>query len=240
MPDRSDLVSWLEDSMRQPSGTRTDFQAQLVACDRLLVGATRHLGSQIVPVTAAFLEADEHAAREAMSADVELDERCRELEEACYVLIARQAPVAGDLRRLVAILRSVADVERSGALLRHVAKALEWVHPPALPEDIRGTIAELGTVSSEITVAAADAWERHDALAASDLESRDDEVDMLQKWVLTEVYTGGQSVEDAVSLALLSRYYERIADHGVEIARQLAYFLTGERFGEDTNVSHGD
>lgn len=234
MPDRSDLLSWLEESMHQPSGTRTDFQAQLVACDQLLVGTTRHLAAQIVPVTTAFLDADEHAATEALSGDVALDQRCRELEEACYVLMARQAPVAGDLRRLVAILRSVADLERSAALLRHVAQALEWVHPPALPQEIRDTITELGRVSAEITAAAADAWERHDALAASDLESRDDEVDMLQKWVLTEVYTGGQSVEDAVSLALLSRYYERIADHGVELGRQLAYFLTGQRFADDS------
>jgi phosphate transport system protein len=74
-----------------------------------------------------------------------------------------------------------------------------------------------------------DAWRRHDPLAATELQVRDDHADLLQKVLLTDIYTGSQSVEESVSLALIARYYERIADHGVEMARQVTYFLTGDR-----------
>jgi phosphate transport system protein len=148
-------------------------------------------------------------------------------------MLARQQPVASDLRRIVAILRSVADVTRSAYLLRHVAESLTWVHPPSMAADLRRTIGDLGEVSAEVFAGAVTAWATHDALAANELNARDDQVDFLQKALLTELYTGpGQSVEEAVSLALIARYYERVSDHGVEMARHVTYFLTGQRLGD--------
>ncbi|HVM00544.1 MAG TPA: PhoU domain-containing protein [Egibacteraceae bacterium] len=228
MGDEPDPLELLEASSREPVA-RVDFQAQLAASDRALVRVTRRVASAIEPVTAAFLGADGHGAATAETVDSEVDSRCRELEEACYVLLARQSPVGSDLRRIVAILRATAGVQRSASLLRHVAESLQWVHPPAMSEEVRQTIAQLGEVAADIMGRAADAWERHDGLAAVELERRDDQADLLQKCLLTELYTGRQSVEEAVSLALLARYYERIADHGVEAARQVAYVVTGER-----------
>lgn len=228
MPDEPDPLEWLEESTRGPTA-RADFQAQLDASDRTLVGVTRQVAATIEPVTAAFLEGDRHGAAVAEDVDTRVDARCRDLEEACYVLLARQAPVGSDLRRIVAILRSTAGVQRSASLLRHVAESLEWVHPPAMSDEVRQTVAQLGEVAADIMRRAADAWETHDGLAAVELESRDDQADLLQKCLLTELYTGRQSIEEAVSLALLARYYERIADHGVEAARQVAYLVTGER-----------
>ena len=229
MPDDHDPLEWLEASTREPMGVRVDFQAQLGACDRALVGIMRRVAAAVEPVTAAFLQADAHGAATAQAVDEETGRRCRDLEEACYVLLARQSPVGSDLRRVVAVLRSTAGVQRSASLLRHVAESLHWVHPPAMAEEVRQTVAQLGEVAAEIMRRAADAWEAHDGLAAVDLEARDDQADLLQKCLLTELYTGRQSVEEAVSLALLARYYERIADHGVEAARQIAYVVTGQR-----------
>ncbi len=215
------------------AGSRAAFQQQLAACDAQLVEVGRIVADGILPVTEAFLEADEHRAGE-LIASLAIERRCARLEEACYLLLARQAPVAGDLRRLVAILRSVADVQRSANLLQHIAESLTWVHPPSMVEDLRKTIADLGEVSAEIMQSAVDAWAAHDGLAANELNARDDQVDFLQKALLTELYTGpGSSVEEAVSLALIARYYERVADHGVEMARQVAYFVTGQRISDD-------
>lgn len=225
----SDPLTWLEESLAEPSGTRREFQRQLGACDDLLVEVGGRVADHVGPVTDAFLGADAHRAAELIAADAEVDRRCIQLEEACYTLLARQSPVAGDLRRLVSILRSVADVQRAGDLLRHVAESLRWVHPPSMPEDMRATIAQLGAVSGEILRGAVAAWQAHDGLAANELQRRDDQVDLLQKVLLTDLYTGAQSVEESVSLALIARYYERIADHGVEMARHVAYFVTGER-----------
>ncbi|HUH08619.1 MAG TPA: phosphate signaling complex protein PhoU [Egibacteraceae bacterium] len=229
MTESPDPLDWLEQERRQLGGPRADFQQQLADCDRLLIEVAELVAEQIQPVTSAFLQADRHRAAQAIAADDEVDRRCLELEEACYVLLARQSPVAGDLRRVVAVLRSVGDVQRAGDLLSHVAESLTWVHPPAMSHELRRTISQLGEVSSEIFAGAVTAWREHDGLAANELKQRDDQADLLQKYLLTELYTGQQSVEEAVSLALIARYYERIADHGVEMARQVAYFVTGER-----------
>jgi phosphate transport system protein len=226
---RDDPLSWLEAEQRSPSGSRITFQQQLAECDALLVSIGRGVAAAIVPVTDAFLEADAHRARELVSGDLTVDRRCVRLEDACYTLLARQAPVASDLRRVVAVLRSVTDVQRSAHLLRHIAESLTWVHPPSMPQDLRRTIDELGAVAAEIFSGAVLAWEQHDGLAANELDERDDQTDLLQKILLTELYNGRQSIEESVSLALIARYYERISDHGVEMARQVAYFITGDR-----------
>ena len=232
MTESPDPLDWLEDMRRHPGGSRAEFQQQLADIDRLLIEVGLAVAERIKPVTAAFLQADIHAASDAVAADVAVDQRCVHLEEACYILLARQSPVAGDLRRIVAVLRSVADVQRSGNLLRHVADSLTWIHPPSMDAELRETIQQLGDVSSEIFFGGVRAWQHHDGLASTELEKRDDRVDLLQKYLLTELYTGNSSVEEAVSLALIARYYERIADHGVEMARQVTYFITGERVGD--------
>jgi phosphate transport system protein len=226
-----DPLDWLEEEHRAPGTSRVEFHQQLEAADGRLVAAASVVGDNVLPVTTAFLEADQHRADVFVEASLANRGACKELEQACYLLLARQSPVAVDLRRIVAILRSVGSVERSGDLLRHVAESLAWVHPPSMPENLRTTIAQLGERTALIYGIGIDAWRRHDPLAAVELERLDDEVDLLQKVLLSELYTGHQSVEEAVTLALIARYYERIADHGVEMARQVAYFVTGDRVG---------
>jgi phosphate transport system protein len=224
-----DPLAALDAAHRQPRGSRQEFQAQLAELEGRLVATAGAVEASIRPATQAVLQGDLHAGEEAVAAMAGIDRQCTELEEACYALIARQAPVAGDLRRVAAVLRSIADVQRSAQLVRHITASLAWIHPPAMPEELRQLIGQLGDVSAEIFAGAAAAWKTHDALAANELEARDDQVDLLQKLVLTELYTQQRSIEEGVSLALVARYYERIADHGVAIARQVAYFLTGER-----------
>ena len=229
MSAADDPLEWLEHAEHQPPASRAAFSEQLEAIDRELVATAVLVSDLIHPVTTAFLEADAHGAGRAIVVDTEVDRRCVLLEERCFELLARQSPVAGDLRRVVAALRSIADIQRSGDLLSHVAESLAWVHPPSMRDELRDLLARLGHVSGQVFAGAVDAWRRHDALAAVELQHLDDEVDLLQKSLLTELYLGGQTVEEAVSLALICRYYERIADHGVEMARQVAFFLTGDR-----------
>jgi phosphate transport system protein len=229
MSEDEDPLRWLEDEHRGPGGSRVEFHQQLEACNTRLVEVAALVAETIEPVTTAFLEADNHRAEELVAEHSHIDELCLDLEEACYLLLARQSPVAVDLRRVVATLRSIGDVDRSWHLLRHVAQSLQWVHPPSLDPDLRTTISQLGERSEEIFTGAVEAWRTHDSLAAVELQKTDDEVDFLQKVLLSEIYTGRQSVEEAVTLALIARYFERIADHGVEMARQVTYFITGER-----------
>nr|MBA2530274.1 hypothetical protein [Euzebyales bacterium]MBA3620957.1 hypothetical protein [Euzebyales bacterium] len=192
MSPPNDPLHWLETERHQPGGSRVAFQRQLQDCHADLVSVAGIVAGRIVPVTEAFLEADSHAARQAIMGDVEIDRRCERLEEACFLMLARQSPVAGDLRHIVAMLRSIADVQRSGDLLRHVATSLAWVHPPSMGAELRDMVSSLGTVSGEVFAGAVDAWQTEDALAAVDLQRHDDAVDLLQKSLLTELYTGQQ------------------------------------------------
>lgn len=223
-----DPLARLEDDEPQPT-LRLGFSEALADCDRALLAAGARVSGAIQPMTEAFLIGDAHSAARWIAADLEVDLACQQLEERCFLLIARQAPVAGDLRRLIAVLKCIQDVARSGDLLRHVGESLTWIHPPSMPAKLRETVQQLGDVSHDLFERGLRAWERRDALAANELERDDDQVDLLQKVLLTDLYTGTQAVEEAVSLALIARYYERIADHGVEIARQAAYVVTGER-----------
>ena len=229
MGSADDPLDWLDHEQREHPSYRHAFDEQLDALDRELVAAARVVSNLVIPVTQAFLDADAEAASHAIATDDDVDRRCAALEEACFELLARQQPVAGDLRRVVAVVRSVGDVQRSGDLLTHVAESLAWVHPPSMRSELRELIGRLGRAAGDVFDRAVRAWEEHDALAAIELEQLDDGVDLLQKSLLAELYLGGQTVEEAVSLGLICRYYERIADHGVEMGRQVAYVLTGDR-----------
>ncbi|MEE8601842.1 phosphate signaling complex PhoU family protein [Euzebya tangerina] len=224
-----DPLARLGDEEDDQASLRLGFQEALEDCDRALIQAGELVAGAIDPMTDAFLLGDAHTAAQLIAEDRKVDVACQQLEERCFLLIAQQSPVAGDLRHLVAVLKCVQDVYRSGDLLRHVGESLTWIHPPSLPEKLRETVRQLGTVSHDLFTRGLASWTTRDALAANELESDDDQVDLLQKVLLTDLYTGTQSVEESVSLALIARYYERIADHGVEIARQTAYVVTGQR-----------
>ena len=221
---------------RQSGSPRHRLRELLERLDRQLITTTRALADSVQPTTEAFLEADGRTVASLIAGDRVLTRKCKKLEESGYLVLATQSPVATDLRRVIAVLRSVNDIERTGNLLTHVAESLSWVHPPSLDSELRNTIRQLGDVAGDMLSAAADAWEQHDALAAEDLERRDDEADLLQKMMLSELYTGGQSIEESVSLGLIARYYERAADHAVELTRHLTFFLTGDRVSGRTDA----
>lgn len=219
-------------SFDEPQHTsRREFMRALEDCDVKLQAVGGLVTAAILPMTEAFLSGDAMTAQSLVAADKEVDSLGAALEEDCFHLMARESPVAQDLRRLIAVLRCVNDVVRSGDLLRHVGESLRWIHPPTLDDKLRTTVRQLGTVSHDLFKRGLAAWADQDALAANELDRDDDQVDLLQKVLLTDLYTGTQSVEEAVSLALIARYYERIADHGVEIAHHVAFVVTGDRVG---------
>lgn len=231
MTDRDrngDPIASFERSL-QSQAARPDLDIALTDADKALLQTGRLVCDAIAPMTEAFLTGDALTAQRLVAADREVDLACRELEERCFTLIATKAPVAGDLRHLVAVLRCTNHILRSGDLLRHVGESLKWIHPPSLPRKMGETVAQMAAVSEELFRGGLESWRRKDALVANELEDRDDQVDLLQKVLLTDLYSGEQGVEDAISLALIARYYERIADHGVEMARQVAFVVTGDR-----------
>jgi phosphate transport system protein len=192
---------------------------------------TRTVSTAVRRSTRALLAADIKAAEEIIAADIELDASGEGVEDRVFELMARQAPVANELRMLVAALRMVADLERMGDLAAHVAKIARMRYPqPAIPAELSTVIEQMGTVAEAMVNAAGNVIKTRDVSAAHALESTDDDMDRLRtnqfRMMMDDSWPHG--VEVAVDIALLGRYYERIADHAVSMARRVVYLVTGE------------
>jgi phosphate transport system protein len=213
----------------RPQQVRGAYQRWLDAIDDELIGGALLVSEAIPRVTRAFLAADPACIDEAQAVASEAIERCRHVEEQGFLLLAREAPVAGDLRRLVSILRLVFAVERSAALVRHVADSLGRCEPRLLPPDVRLMLEELAGRSAGVFAEGLDAWRRRDALAVHEVDAHDSDVDTLRDALLRLTDRRLQGSSELLLLGLLARYYERIADHGVSFAQHAAFAATGER-----------
>lgn len=210
---------------------RADYRARLRDLDRELVALATGIATAVGPANAAFLGGDDRAIARQQQRDDHVRGRCRALEDACFVLIAREAPVATDLREVVAIVRAVTDLERASRLLVHIVTTLDRIHPPGMAAPLRTALRLLADASRRIFRGGADAWSERDGLAVNELRHLDDRVDRLQERLLSELYLGDHPVEDVVAVALLARYFERLADHGVALARHVSWVVTGDRVG---------
>jgi len=196
-----------------------------------LVEMTRLAGSAMARATAALLDADLALAESVIAADEQIDHLQRELDETALNLLARQQPVATDLRTIVAGMRMSADLERMGDLARHVAKVARRRYPDsAVPPVLRSTVLEMGQVAERIVAKAGSVIASNDLNSAIELEQDDDEMDRLHRQVFATLL-GGQwdaGMEAAVDITLIGRFYERFADHAVSVARRVVYLVTGE------------
>ena len=210
---------------------RDTYHEQLEDILAELERMTRTVSSALRRSTTALLQADIRQAEAVIAADIELDAAGEGVEEKVFELMARQAPVANELRMLVAALRMVADLERMGDLAAHVSKIARLRYPaPAIPTELHGVIEEMGGVAGRMVATAGDVIKSRDVEVATKLETVDDEMDKLRsnqfRLMMDDAWPHG--VEVAVDLALLGRYYERIADHAVSMARRVVYLVTGE------------
>jgi len=187
--------------------------------------------------TRALLDADLKAAERLVAADREMDELTHAIEENAYVLLARQNPMASDLRTIVAILRVIHEVERCGDLMVNVAKATRRLYPHKLDPKVRGLIDRMGAQAAEQLRLAITAFEEGDLAQAAAIDDMDDVMDDLQKSLFRAVFTGGAvdeaALQRAVQVALVGRYFERIADHAVNVSARVRFIVTGEWRGDD-------
>lgn len=224
---------------RSPEGrpredVREAFHTALDEADDMLVAGALLIVEELPRLTRAMLRGDATVVVDAELLADEVQRRCHEVEERGFVLLAREAPVGGDLRRLVALLRMTTDVDRSVTLLEHAVTSLRFWDPSELPSSIREQLFELVTAAAEVFSGGIAAWRRRDALAVTEIEELDDRVDRLQDRLLAAAERDRVEPPAAMLiLGLLVRYFERIADHGVAIARDAAFVVTGERLGLD-------
>lgn len=184
--------------------------------------------------TQALLTGDAALAESVISGDAEIDHEREQVEDAAYLLLSLQAPVAGDLRTIVAALRMAGDLERMGDLSVHVAKVARLRVPHvAVPAPLRPVIARMATVAEDMVHRVADVVAERDVAAARELAAADEEMDALRRSTFVEMLAAdwAHGVEAAVDVALLGRYYERLADHAVSVANRVVFVVTGERPG---------
>ena len=203
-----------------------------------LVDMTQVVQVAVARATQALLTADAEIAERVISDDAAIDAARERVEERSFELLALQQPVASDLRMLVAALRMVADLERMGDLSVHVAKVARLRVPQlAVPAEIVPTIERMATVAEKMVGTVAGIIAERDVEGARRLEEDDEEMDQLRRssfrLMLDDSWPHG--VEPAVDIALLGRYYERIADHAVSLARRVVYLVTVETV---TTVDH--
>jgi phosphate transport system protein len=196
-----------------------------------LVTMTHEVQHAVVFATKALLTADAEMAERVISGDAAIDAARERVEQRSFELLALQQPVASDLRMLIAGLRMVADLERMGDLSVHVAKVARLRVPEvAIPAELVPTIQRMATVAEKMVGTVAGIIAERDVEGARRLEEDDEEMDQLRRssfrLMLDDSWTHG--VEPAVDIALLGRYYERIADHAVSLARRVVYLVTGE------------
>jgi len=211
---------------------RDAYHDELDALTQKLVEMTRLVRSAISRATTALLDADLQLAESVISRDEEVNALFEEIETSIFDLMARQQPVAVDLRMVVAALRMGTDMERMGDLAVHVAKVARLRHPEsAIPAEIRSTIVEMGQIAENLVTKAGSCVASRDVDAAMELEQDDDAMDRLHRRLFTTILAKDweHGVEPAIDITLIGRYYERYADHAVRVARAVVYLVTGTR-----------
>lgn len=210
---------------------RAAFHEDLDAIFADLTSVCELVSVAVRDATTALLEARNDLAEQVIDKDVEIDDARERIEENALELLGLQSPVAGDLRVVVAALRMISDLERMGDLSVHVAKIARLRTPnKAVPELAQPTIAKMAEIAQQMVERTCEILRTRDVSAAQDLVADDDEMDQLRRKSFAELlgqdWTHG--VEPAVDVALLGRYYERIADHAVTVANRVVFVVTGE------------
>jgi phosphate transport system protein len=215
---------------------REEFRADLAEVNRLLVTMAEDVRAAMRKATTALLTADLDAARTVMERDAEVDELYRQVEAKVADTIARQAPVASDLRTVITALHISADLERMGDLAEHVAKTAQRRHPsPAVPAELRPVFQQMAEVGDRMADKITNVLTEPNADLAGELEKDDDAMDDLEHDLFKILLHDGwpYGAETAIDGALLGRFYERFADHVVNIGEQIVYLVTGEQAGGD-------
>jgi phosphate transport system protein len=210
---------------------REAFHEQLDSVFEDLSGIAGRVEDAVRLATTALLTADTEVAEQVISGDVEIDRARERVEDKAFSLLSLQQPVAGDLRTIVAALRMVSELERMGDLSVHVAKIARLRMPNiAVPEEVRPTVSRMAEVAEDMVAQLLQIITGRDVEAAIELGRDDEEMDQLRRRSFTELLSDDWShgVEAAVDIALLGRYYERIADHAVSVANRVVFVVTGQ------------
>lgn len=210
---------------------RKSFHQDLETAKATLVRMAASVTELIPRATQVLLDGDLDGAEQIIAGDEDIDQRAVDVEEHCMQILALQAPVASDLRQVIALMKMAADVERSGDLLASICKTARRIYGHDLDPRLRGVIARMGEQAKAIYEASIEAYVENDESKAAAVDDMDAYLDGLQRQfvqTILECHSAGKvDLQVAVQLAIASRFYERIGDHAVHIAERVRFILTG-------------
>ena len=209
---------------------RSVFQDELDSVSQTLFDLSVMVSDSMARATKSVMTKDLKLAEEVITSDEKIDTVQHDLDARIIDIIARQQPVASDLRALVTALRMSADLERMGDLAHHVAKLVRLRHPAsAVPGELLALIEAIGETAEKIATKTGVVISTRDVTLAAQVEKDDDEMDNLHRKLISSLVEPSwpHGVETAIDLTLLGRYYERYADHAVSVARRVIFLVTG-------------
>ena len=210
-----------------------DVQARLVEISELVTSAMER-------ATAAFSASDVALAEEVIEADAIIDDKALQLDELAIEILARQQPVARDLRIVVTALRVSASLERMGDLAEHIAQLARSRFPErAIPRGLKSTFIRMGQLDIEVSRKLTELLRTEDLRIAEEIRDADDLIDELHLSVFEKVLGDSWKGEAAttVDATLASRYHERFGDHAVSVAKRVVYLATGDLDGEASDLA---
>ena len=210
---------------------REVFQQELHEVQSRLVEISKLVTTSIENATNAFGNSDVVLAEQVIDEDARIDELALSLDELAIQILARQQPVARDLRVVVSALRISASLERMGDMSEHIAQLARYRFPDkAVPKGLRSTFRDMGELDVQISRKLTELLETQDVSLAEEIRNLDDEIDNLHLRVfdkeLGETWKG--DTVGTVDATLASRYHERFADHAVSISKKVIYLSTGD------------
>ena len=210
---------------------RSVFQDELDNVSQTLFDLSVMVSDSMARATTSLMTKDLKLAEEVITSDEKIDTVQHDLDARIIDIIARQQPVASDLRALVTALRMSADLERMGDLAHHVAKLVRLRHPAsAVPAELLALVEVIGETAEKIATKTGVVISTRDVALAAQVEKDDDVMDELHHKLISALVEPSwpHGVETAIDLTLLGRYYERYADHAVSVARRVIFLVTGK------------
>ena len=215
---------------------RDAFHEEIDAIGQSLLNMAGLVNQAMADATKALVNADLTLAEKVIAADDVIDQMQHDLDARTINLMARQQPVASDLRTLVTGLRMSADLERMGDMAHHIAKSARMRYPnSAIPEELKPLITKMGETANKIIAKLIQVMKDRDLNKSLEIPADDDEMDKLHRQLIAAILADDwkHDNEMTIDLTLIGRNYERCCDHAVSISRRIYYLVTGEYFSQD-------
>jgi phosphate transport system protein len=219
---------------------RKIYHRDLQEVHQELVRISASITESIAKGTAVLLEQDLSAAEQMILADDEIDARTLDLEDRCVQILALQAPVAGELRQVVAALKLCGELERSADLVVNICKAARRIYGHDFDPKLRGLVLKMSEQARKLFAEATSAYASGDAVRAAAIDDMDSYLDDLQRHFIQAIFeshaAGRIDLQVAIQLAVVARFYERIGDHAVNMGEKVRFEVTGwtpEQSGAD-------